>query len=96
MNAIRSISSDAELKQELGSADKKDDVINGNLEEEKIKPKQENEKIKSYYKKLIILKLLSFMEILYQKRLKFSSSYLYIAIASSIHSFFYCSDLFLA
>jgi hypothetical protein len=46
MNAIRSISSDAELKQELGSADKKDDVINGNLEEEKIKPKQENDKPK--------------------------------------------------
>jgi len=46
MNAIRSISSDAELKQKLGSADKKDDVINGNLEEEKIKPKQENDKPK--------------------------------------------------
>lgn len=45
MNAIRSISSNAEHK-ELGSIDKKDDLINGNLQKEKIKLKQENDKPK--------------------------------------------------
>lgn len=44
MNAIRSISSDSERKQEQGSSDKKDHVID--LHKEKINPKQENDKPK--------------------------------------------------
>ena len=43
MNAIRSISSDSERKQEQGSSDKKDVI---DLDKEKINPKQENDKPK--------------------------------------------------
>ena len=42
MNAIRSISSDTERKEEICAPDKNDHFINGMLGKEKLKPKQEN------------------------------------------------------
>jgi len=42
MNAIRSISRDTERKEEICAPDKNDHFINGMLEKEKLKPKQEN------------------------------------------------------
>lgn len=46
MNALRSISSGTERKEEDCTAHKNNYFINGKLEQEKIKPKQENNKVK--------------------------------------------------
>jgi len=46
MNAIRSISSGTERKEENCTADKDNYFINGKLEKETIEPKQENNKAK--------------------------------------------------
>ena len=46
MNAIRSISSGTERKEENCNPDKNNYFINGKLEKEKIEPKQENNKVK--------------------------------------------------
>ena len=46
MNAIRSISSDTERKEEVCAPAKNNHFINGMLEKEKLKPNQENNNVK--------------------------------------------------
>jgi hypothetical protein len=46
MNAIRSISSDTERKEEVCALDKNNHFINGMIEKEKLKPNQENNNVK--------------------------------------------------